>query len=375
MLKMSERDKMLVMVLLIVGIIFCSWYFGYRSIVAKTDEIKADTETLISKYNSLYPLFQKQDEYKADTETLTEQYQETLSTFANGTTQEGLIVRLRHFEEVTGAWYTSVTLSDILPVYTFGQIGSTNPNNLGERVYITDMVGHKATMSTNFQGTYSQVKELLTYINEDEENQFVIEKLNMGFDKNAGAVTGSMEIASYDITGSERPFENVSIYDVPLGTDNIFKSRINVLDESSRIVLHKDVYVTVLPFEKGKEAVVAGLNADVLNDTALVGRGNSVQTVTLSISGTNGNYRISYKVGDETYPADNYFEGVEFTCGDTIDLLVLSSEREMNEDKSAVKINIANSSDKTVNLYVFGEDEKEPRVTLGTTTGSVNVEN
>jgi hypothetical protein len=103
--------------------------------------------------------------------------------------------------------------------------------------------------------------------------------------------------------------------------------------------------------------------------------GNSVQSVTIVVSGTNNNYKVSYKLGDKMYPADNYFEGADFNCGDSIDLLVISSDRTGTEDKSSVKINITNSTDKAVNLFVYGDDAKSPRVSLGTTSGTVNVEN
>ncbi len=375
MLKISERDRMLLMVIAIIAIIFCSYQFGYRKFSAMTETIKAETETLVAKYNALQPLYKKQDEYKSKTEELKENFDEMVGSFPNGTTQESLIVLAVDVEEKTGTNYTSLTVEDTLPVYTFGRITSSNPNGLGANVYNTNMVGHKTMMKLSYENTYTGTKDMIKYINEKANEQLVIQTIDMGYDADTGLISGNMEMAMYDITGSERPFNNVSIWDIPVGTPNLFVSRIDSILSTSKIITNYDMYVSVLPFEKGKESVVAGLNKDVYNETALVGRGNSLHSVTFVVSGTNGKYKISYKVGDEMYPAENYFEGVDFNCGETIDLLVLSSAREAKEDKTSVKINITNSSDKAVNLFVFGEDEENPRVALGTTTGAVNVEN
>lgn len=373
MLKLTERDKMLLLLLAIVAIIGGSWYFGYRNLARMTEEVKVETETLVAKYNSLSPLYDKREEYAAQTKELEKKFDEVLSSFPTGTTQEGMIVLAKHLEEKTDIWNTSLGISDILPVYTFGKVTSSNPNTLGAMVYSTDMTGHKTTLTMSCQGTYGQTKDLIQYINENEGNQFVIENISMGYAD--GQVSSTITLANYDITGYERPYSNVKVFDVPLSTSNMFVSRISSLASTSSIISNYDMFVTVLPFVKGEESVIAGLDKDVYHDTALIGRGNSLHNVTFVVSGTNGNYKISYKVGDEMYPAENYFDGVDFECGDTIDLLVLSSARTAKEDKVSVKINITNSSDKTVNLFVFGDDEKDPRVALGTTTGSVNVEN
>jgi hypothetical protein len=188
-------------------------------------------------------------------------------------------------------------------------------------------------------------------------------------------VSGSIELISYDITGSDRAYDNVSIYDVALGNDNPFISKLTTMLAASSIVSNYDLFVSVLPYEAGSSNVAVGLNKDALNKHGLDVEGNSVQSITIVVSGTNNDYKVSYKLGDKMYPADNYFEGADFECGDTIDLLVISSSRSGTEDKSSVKINITNSTDKTVNMYIYGDDTKNPRVSLGTTSGSVNVEN
>lgn len=372
---LSEKDKMILIVLVIALIVFCSYYFGYRNINAMTLEVKQETEELTSKYKTLYPLYQKKDDYVSETKKLTEKYDSILEDFPDGMTQEGLIVLAKSIEEDTNVWFSSVSMSEIQPVYTFGQVTSTNPSTLGASVYYSDFVGHKAVLTLSYQESYSDFKKMLEYFEKNESNQFAVEKVSMSYDEGDGQVSGSLDLAVYDITGSNRPEAAVEVCDVPQGLDNIFISRISALNAASRIISDYDVYVAVTPYEAGKNSVKVGLNRDAMNKSVIGAEANAVQSATLVIAGSNNNYTISYKVGDKMYPAENYYDGVEFNCGDSIDLLVLSSARSSSEDKAAVKLNITNTSDKPVNIFVYGDDSANPRVSLGTTTGQVNVEN
>ena len=147
------------------------------------------------------------------------------------------------------------------------------------------------------------------------------------------------------------------------------------MENASTVVSDYDLFVAVHPYEAGKNNVSLGLNKDALGENTLGAEGNALQNITITVNGKNGKYKVSYKLGDQMYPAENFAAGADFDCGDSIDLLVISSARTGSDDKSAAKINLVNGSDKAVNLFVYGDDSKTPRVALGTTSGTVNVEN
>lgn len=374
-ISISEKDKMILIILFIGLIVFCSYYFGYRNINAMTLEVKQEKEELTAKYKTLYPLYQKKDSYASEAKKLQEKSEKLLSQFPNGMNQEGLILLAKSIEEKNDVWFSSMAMSEITPAYTFGKVVSTNPTRKGQPVWTTDMVGHKSVLTFSYQVSYEKFKEMLEYFNTNEEDRLSVENVSMTYDEGEDRVSGTLNLAVYDITGKDREYAGLGVYDVPMGTSNIFRSRMSAIASVSNIVNDYDAYVSVLPYKEGEASTIIGLNKDALNKTAISSEVNAVQTVTMIINGSNNKYTISYKVGDKMYPAENYFEGAEFDCGDSIDLLVLSAAREAAEDKSAVKLNIANSSDKTVNLFVYGDDEKNPRVSLGTVTGQVNVEN
>jgi hypothetical protein len=341
---------------------------------AATLEVKEEKNALMERYQALYPLAQNKDQYIKETEVLNDEYDSILSSYATGTTQERMIMLAKSFEENTDVWLSTLSMSDITPNYTFGQVMSTNPSGDGGRAYVTDMVGHQTTLTMSYSSNYDNLKKLIDYINTYEGEKFTIDSISISSSEE-GSVSGSIAVSAYDVQGKDRTYNNVSVYDVALGNTNPFISKLTSLLATSSIVSNYDLYVSVLPFETGKSNVAVGLNKDALNEHGLDVEGNSVQSVTIVVSGTNNNYKVSYKLGDKMYPADNYFEGADFNCGDSIDLLVISSDRTGTEDKSSVKINITNSTDKAVNLFVYGDDAKSPRVSLGTTSGTVNVEN
>ena len=129
----------------------------------------------------------------------------------------------------------------------------------------------------------------------------------------------------------------------------------------------------VSAFSSDNDSVVVGLANDALGKTIASSSSNSVESVTITVSGKSGDYKVSYKVGSTTYPVENYFEGASFNAGNTIDLLIMSSQKNSAEDKAGAKINLINNTDKDLNVKIINDDADSPRVTIGTTTGSIKM--
>ena len=58
---------------------------------------------------------------------------------------------------------------------------------------------------------------------------------------------------------------------------------------------------------------------------------------------------------------------------DTLDMLIMSSARQSESDKAGAKINFVNSTDKELNVKIINDDVNTPRISVGTTTGSVRI--
>jgi type IV pilus assembly protein PilO len=192
-------------------------------------------------------------------------------------------------------------------------------------------------------------------------------------------LAGTLVLSTYDVTGSGRESQDVAVHNVPIGTNNIFSSGSFSADnsyneaEGDSIINDYDIYVMANAYASDSESVVVGTAKDALGKTVASSNSNSVESVTITVTGVNGNYKVSYKVGATTYPVDNYFDGADLNVGDTLDLLIMSSSRLSTEDKAGAKINIVNSSDKQLNIKVLNDDASNPRISFGTTTGSIQL--
>jgi type IV pilus assembly protein PilO len=75
-------------------------------------------------------------------------------------------------------------------------------------------------------------------------------------------------------------------------------------------------------------------------------------------------YYYKYKTSKGTYPANYQGLGAEFVPAyKNMVLNVLSENRVNSNDKSELKLNIINKTDKLLNVDISGEDTANPRVT------------
>ena len=231
----------------------------------------------------------------------------------------------------------------------------------------------------NYKATYDQGKGLISYLNSATDRKYTIDSMSMTYNETDDAMTGTIVLSTFDITGSDRTVPAVTVQNVPVGSSNLFTSDSFYSgsgaqgQEGDSIVSDYDIFLTASAFESDIDSVVVGLKNDALGKTLASASSNSTETVTVTVTGTAGNYRVSYKVGASTYPVDNYYDGAVLNCGDTLDMLIMSSARQSESDKAGAKINFVNSTDKELNVKIINDDVNTPRISVGTTTGSVRI--
>lgn len=374
-LEISSRDKMLLWVLASFLIVICAYFFGYTKLVERVDS----TASQLSKARSINAeLRQKnanKDTYLADTVNNKNQFNTIISGYANGTSQDASLIFLRNIEKITGGWIKSTTFSTTVPIYTFGAVASSNPNAASGQAYSTDLVGYKTTLTLAYEAEYSDWKSLITYIN-NYYSKNTIDNISMAYNEETNVVSGTMTISTFCITGNERKFEVPGV-SVESGTSNIFNSstfvpsNINVKDtEGNYILADYDYYMNLNAATSDMGAVIIGRRDDTEGTSLLKSADNEVKQVTLRFTGSDGNYKAYYSIGNAKYPADN--TGESFIPGDSLDVLILSSKRLSSDDKSGVEITVINETDMDVNIKVSDDDTSNPRVVFKQNQGIVN---
>lgn len=371
---MSDRDKKLLILLLIAAILGGSWWFSGK-IQDENETYKTELDALKVRYSDLETKNAHRATYQKDTETNTTLFNKVMSDFNTSLSQEQTLLFLNAIEKNTGVWLKQMSLNNNSQIYTFGKIGSSNPSKSGSRVYDTDNIGITTTSNVSYECTYEKLKEVLTYIR-DNGKKVTINNMSYAYSASNDMVSGTMSLSFFAIQGSERLPQDVDLRDVFVGTENIFNSETftpNGGDTTYRdkIITDYDMYVVVNRTGADMDAVICGQSGDIGNQTVISSNDGGIENVTITITGREGDYRVSYEVGSKRYPMENYDQGAPFICGNSIELLIMSSARGINADSSEINLRVINESDMAVNAAIVNDDPNLSRVNVEEIKGAV----
>lgn len=361
-MEMSDRDKQLLYIVVAIAIIAAAYFFGWKNFSDKKDSYKSQAEKYNQEYSDLIVHQKNRSEYQRLTTELEEQREDVLlAMYQDGYTQENFLKAVADIEIADGVWIEEMEFSEPAMIYEFTSLESTQ--------------GYDNTSEIVFQGGYEETKTFLnSLLTMDSKTAF--EEIHLEYDEEFQILEGELLMHHYSITGleTEDPYTEL---DLPVGVDNIFDSDAVTSntktegEEASYILSDYDVCVVISPDKADHDSVIVGTTNDSKAKDSLSYDENETVELTITFDGKDGKYTVSYKLGDETYPAKKYEEGTEFKPGETMDLLVLSSVRENNKDKVAVRANVINNSDMKLNVLVSGDDPSSPRFTAASREGDV----
>ena len=371
---MSDKDKKLLMFVLIVAIVLGSyWAFGKLNTGNETYE--KELSDLKTRHSDLVSKNAHKATYENDTKENNALFEKVFTDFNTSLSQEQTLMFLNSVEKNTGVWLKQASLNYTSQIYSFGKIGSSNPNKSGQMVYNTDNVGISTTSNVSYECTYEQLKEVLTYIRENGK-KVTINSVSFAYAAATDMVSGTMSLSFYAIAGSDREVPKVEVNDVFVGTGNIFNSETFIPSGAEttykdKIVTDYDLYVVVNRTGSDIDAVVCGQSSDINNESMVSSNVGGIENVTIRVTGREGDYKVSYKVGTQQYPVENYEAGAPLVCGNSLDLLIMSSARGTGTDSNEIILSVINESDITLNAAVINDDPELPRVTLDEIQGAV----
>ena len=218
MLKVSERDKKLLIVVMAVLIMALAYFFGYSNLSAQVDELSTKKTALETTKRDLNEKNNNKQKYINDTDKLSKACTVLIDKYDSTTSQPNAIEFFNKTEDVTGVWVKSLSLSPATVLYKFGQIASSNVN--GTSSYSSNLVGYKSSINISYEGDYSQWKNFVKYIN-TYASKSTIDSLTATYNDSTGVVSGTASISLYAIQGGDRKATEPK-FDVKTGTDNIF---------------------------------------------------------------------------------------------------------------------------------------------------------
>ncbi len=249
-MKISKRDKML---LLIVGglvVVLCAYYFVFLNFQEKTEALEAENVVLEDVIVKLKDLDKNREQYLADTEKYTEDNERIKDEFPAGMEEEDDILYIDGLEGTLSEFYASSvgmpssvgyelaypaveTIS--VDAMLAGTATVTNEETAAEEGTTTDGATLTADsiypscqlwyvpVTTTYEVNYLSLKQLVKAVTDDSDKKSV-EDISVTYNEENGILSGTLTSNFYYLSGTDEVYSTPDVAGVPVGTSNPFRS-------------------------------------------------------------------------------------------------------------------------------------------------------
>ena len=255
-MKVSMRDKKILLMFIGILVFFVGWYFGYRPQMEKADQIEDLNGALEEQLQDLLELAANKDFYVSETASIKDKISEYISEFPADVRPEDGIVLANKMENELGFQITNVgvgekefvasidgsseedlaqsqdqTMSEQANTQTQEQIDniegtdSQAEENLqnasdaaaADQSYTSQTpVLYRTQVTLQFNGTYAGLKKAVLYV-ADQSGRMTLDNVNASYDTSTGNLTGTIIVNIFSMTGTDRTYTEPDA-----GTANIF---------------------------------------------------------------------------------------------------------------------------------------------------------
>lgn len=260
-MKVSMRDKKILLMFIGILVFFVGWYFGYRPQMEKADQIEGLNGALEEQLQDLLELAANKDFYVSETASIKDKISEYISEFPADVRPEDGIVLANKMENELGFQITNVgvgekefvasldgsseedlaqsqdqTMSEQANAQTQEQIDNIegtdsqaeeNLQNASDAAVADQSsdsqvpVLYRTQVTLQFNGTYAGLKKAVLYV-ADQSGRMTLDNVNASYDTSTGNLTGTIIVNIFSMSGTERTYTEPDAGSVAYGTDNIF---------------------------------------------------------------------------------------------------------------------------------------------------------
>ena len=250
-MKISNRDKLLLIGFIGILLAVCSVYFIYMPTMEKADALEAENVQLEQKINDLSVKMEQKDSYIADTQSMKQETEAIYQRFPVDVREEDALLLAINQELISPMVINNVSIGTYEPVaipdipeedvdHTYeideveeyeAQEGVTDDaaaiqdaeaDNTSASDSGSPLVNRNITI--NYLCTYAGLKRGIKNISV-QENRMSIDNLTVVYDETTGLLTGTTNVDMYCVSGqSDKEYVQPDFSSVLLGTDNIFGS-------------------------------------------------------------------------------------------------------------------------------------------------------
>ncbi|MEG1870618.1 MAG: type 4a pilus biogenesis protein PilO [Peptostreptococcaceae bacterium] len=403
-MKISKRDKILLVVLAFV--IICLGYYKlvYVNQYAKLQGLKEEEVALQEEYNTM----------SANIETITKNKEEIKSlNYSIGSKsmllypklyQDRIILEVNNLLKEAGIKgnlsFSDITVAPVEPYFlTEGEedaevqasleevaeefseektkeegtaTSNSDKDQTVEESKPTEAISEEKfveqmKVSVSFSGTYSNVMKFIKSMSEYDR---LVAMSNITLAASGeDAVSGTLDLEFYSIPKLDEKEDSEYLkwpYVENYGKDNPFIEGSSASNSSSKSGEKAyELLMSIKSINSDLPSITMGRDSDLTKETYLYNDENKKIDVEIQVSKEGGKYYIKYKTPKSSYPSNYNEMGVELKNieGD-IAIGVYSSARIDVNDKVGANIKVINNTDKNVSLTIIDDDKMSPRVQI-----------
>lgn len=217
-MKISDRDKKLILFVLLVAIIALPIVLFINPRNKASKELDAQLDELNERYKYLKELSDKQPTYEAEITRLNAERDSLIEGFAGGVLTENTIMFLREIEKSDDHKVRSEVIGFVEDEETPVTEASVDENGN----YVEGLTAIKSTITVDYSGEYPGVVEFLNYIF-TYKDKMILSSISMELDEETNLIGGTFILDQYAISGNGKEVERTEIPDMLHGTKRLFK--------------------------------------------------------------------------------------------------------------------------------------------------------
>jgi type IV pilus assembly protein PilO len=404
-MNISNREKnMLIMALsVLIGVLY--FQFGYGALTDNLDKKKQEKVAIETRYNKAMSDIQTLDDRKSNVKKITTKVTEKTATFYPEILQYKLITEVNKLIEDSGIKanlqfeeLSVKAIEDLTPKPKYLPSGSTDSlvaafdgkvlNNPGDNNNSTASTDSSASnngvtceqmrLNVNItSATYDQLKKFILSL-ENYDRRIFCSKTSIATTSETN-ITGTLALDFFavpKINGADKDYFNWT-YNNVYGSEGLFsKGAANGAYSKSAVEAGAKDTNDFVAFLKSPTSEFSTFRMGRANDKStksyIYEDKNDTIDVTLELTEKDGKFIYKYKAGNSVMPTSG--NGTAFTPnGDKILFKIFSEKRLGTDDVAGIKLKVINNTTKAVDVLVDGDDSSNPRVSVTSEGGTVNV--
>lgn len=245
--KMSNRDKMFLFIIAAIAIVAVVYFFVFAKMNEKRAALVAENATLQEEVTKLENMEAQKESVLEETKETQLKVAEVLDRFPTEVRTENAIYDLNDlYESISDVKIQSESFTMNEVFYQQGAINDGSSNNSESTVTsktnpasvsaitedtpvsevvsaAADYTGYRSTVNVSFTAPYKSLKKVIDYINQSDDRMTITEISATKSDEDE-ALTCSMTICMYAISGTGEIYEAPDVSNGNVGVGNIFRN-------------------------------------------------------------------------------------------------------------------------------------------------------